>query len=260
MCSQPDLFMGSQTQSAKLNRAQIQNKGELGLLNSSGFFRILKIKTLVKIDFEVQRQVGAAAEAVVPTLRWRWVTRSGSRPSGTRSRAFSAPLLFLLSSSYLSPSSSSFSSTPLSPTPTFSPRSGGTSQSTSRHLRYGRSLFFSRTLPDGTPWNLATPSIYGLPNTTRNLRIPVPGGELGAWLMEPEEVEEEKDKPMVLYLHGIAQTRGYQHRVGLYLQLLKMGHKVLAVDYRGFADSTELEDITETSVVEDAAAALRYLR
>ena len=56
------------------------------------------------------------------------------------------------------------------------------------------------------------------------------------------------------------QTRGYQHRVGLYLQLLKMGHKVLAVDYRGFADSTELEDITETSVVEDAAAALRYLR
>ena len=41
---------------------------------------------------------------------------------------------------------------------------------------------------------------------------------------------------------------------------IKMGHKVLAVDYRGFADSTELEDITETSVVEDAAAALRYLR
>ena len=168
----------------------------------------------------------------MPTLRWRWATRSGSRPSGTRSPASSAPLLFLLSSSYLSPSSSSFSSTPPLPTPTFSPRSGGTSQSTSRNLRYGRSLFFSRTLPDGTPWNLDTPSIYGLPNTTRNLRIPVPGGELGAWFMEPEGAEEENDKPMVLYLHGIAQTRGYQHRVGLYLQLLKMGHKVLAVDYR----------------------------
>ena len=66
-------------------------------------------------------------------------------------------------------------------------------------------MFFSRTLPDGTPWNLATPSIYGLPNTTRNLRIPVPGGELGAWLMEPDGVEEENDKPMVLYLLRIAQ-------------------------------------------------------
>ena len=36
---------------AKLNSASIQNKGEWDMLNSSGFFfRILKIKTLVKID------------------------------------------------------------------------------------------------------------------------------------------------------------------------------------------------------------------
>ena len=77
--------------------------------------------------------------------------------------------------------------------------------------------------------------------------------------MEPE-VGEENERPAVLYLHGISQTRGYQHRVGLYEKLLDMGHSVLAIDYRGFADSTDLEDITEKTVVEDAATSLRYLR
>ena len=76
--------------------------------------------------------------------------------------------------------------------------------------------------------------------------------------MEPEG--GKNGKPAVLYLHGIAQTRGYQHRVGLYEKLLEMGHSVLTIDYRGFADSTELKDITETTVVEDAATSLRYLR
>ena len=76
--------------------------------------------------------------------------------------------------------------------------------------------------------------------------------------MEPEG--GKNGKPAVLYLHGIAQTRGYQHRVGLYEKLLEMGHSVLAIDYRGFADSTDLKDITETTVVEDAATSLRYLR
>ena len=100
-----------------------------------------------------------------------------------------------------------------------------------------------------------------MPNTTRNLKIPVPsGGHIGAWFMKPEGGGEENGKPAVLYLHGIAQTRGYQHRVGLYEKLLEMGHSVLAIDYRGFADSTDLEDITETTVVEDAATSLQYLR
>ena len=75
--------------------------------------------------------------------------------------------------------------------------------------------------------------------------------------MEPEK---ETDKPAVLYLHGISQTRGYGHRVGLYRKLLDAGHQVLALDYRGFADSTDIDKITETTVVEDAATSLKYLR
>ena len=77
--------------------------------------------------------------------------------------------------------------------------------------------------------------------------------------MEPEGVKET-GKPAVLYLHGISQTRGYDHRVGLYRKLLDSGHRVLAFDYRGFADSTDIDKITETTVVEDAATSLKYLR
>ena len=51
-----------------------------------------------------------------------------------------------------------------------------------------------------------------------------------------------------------------QIRVQLYKKLLKAGYQVLAIDYRGFADSTEIRDITETTVVEDSRVALQYVR
>ena len=38
-----------------------------------------------------------------------------------------------------------------------------------------------------------------------------------------------------------------------------MGYKVLAIDYRGFADSTPLE-VTESSLLEDALCSLAWLR
>ena len=49
-------------------------------------------------------------------------------------------------------------------------------------------------------------------------------------------------------------------RVGLYKKLLKAGYSILAFDYRGFADSTEITDITETTVVHDSRIALNYVR
>ena len=49
-------------------------------------------------------------------------------------------------------------------------------------------------------------------------------------------------------------------RVGLYKKLLKAGYSILAFDYRGFADSTEITDITETTVVHDSHIALHYVR
>merc|ERR1719369_321174 len=78
--------------------------------------------------------------------------------------------------------------------------------------------------------------------------------------MVPDTWFPDPSKPTILYLHGIGQTRGHTHRVCLYNVLLAAGYPVLAVDYRGFGDSTEIEDIHEETVVEDAARAFQYLR
>ena len=48
--------------------------------------------------------------------------------------------------------------------------------------------------------------------------------------------------------------------MSLYKKLLKGGYSILAFDYRGFADSTEITDITETTVVHDSNIALQYVR
>ena len=47
-------------------------------------------------------------------------------------------------------------------------------------------------------------------------------------------------------------------RVGLYKKLLALGYYVLAVDYRGYGDSSIISP-TETSCVTDARAALAWL-
>lgn len=63
---------------------------------------------------------------------------------------------------------------------------------------------------------------------------------------------------VVLYLHGNAHNRSLQHRVQLYRLLLEMGYYVLAIDYRGFGDSSPV-DLTETSVVADARCCTELL-
>ena len=49
-------------------------------------------------------------------------------------------------------------------------------------------------------------------------------------------------------------------RVGLYQVLLKAGYPVLAVDYRGFGDSSRIPGVHEETVLGDARAVLRYVR
>ena len=57
----------------------------------------------------------------------------------------------------------------------------------------------------------------------------------------------------------MSNNRGYDHRVGLYKVLLASGFTVLAVDYRGFGDSSAA-DTTEETVVEDARVAISWTR
>ena len=49
-------------------------------------------------------------------------------------------------------------------------------------------------------------------------------------------------------------------RVSLYKKLLKAGCSILAFDYRGFADSTDINDINENTLVHDSTIALQYVR
>lgn len=95
---------------------------------------------------------------------------------------------------------------------------------------------------------------------TKNIEsffLPSTPGDVGAWFMEPEEASD-RDKAF-LYLHGVKGNRGRSYRVGLYNLLLQEGFKVLAIDYRGFGDSTDISE-DEDTVVQDALVALDWLR
>jgi len=86
---------------------------------------------------------------------------------------------------------------------------------------------------------------------------------IGAWYMLPTN-SSGKVEPLtssdtvILYLHGNASNRAMPHRVSLYKVFLSMGFYVLAVDYRGFGDSSPV-DLKEETVVADARAALGWI-
>lgn len=63
---------------------------------------------------------------------------------------------------------------------------------------------------------------------------------------------------VVLYLHGNTGSRGAAHRIEMYKLLRELGHHVIALDYRGYADSSS-KPPTERGVVSDAIAVYRYI-
>lgn len=127
--------------------------------------------------------------------------------------------------------------------------------------------------------NYDLPETYGLsPNKTLNLRIPTPDGEsLGAWfilsdryyhtLPTPPTQESLPTKhipvavqkhPTILFLHGNAATRAFAARVRHYSTFTsRLGANVLAIDYRGFADSTGTP--SEEGLIRDARAGWDWL-
>ena len=62
-----------------------------------------------------------------------------------------------------------------------------------------------------------------------------------------------------MYLHGNAETRAHYHRRALYKLFQNMGYHVLAIDYRGYGDSSKLTP-SQTSMVEDGHAAFDWLQ
>jgi abhydrolase domain-containing protein 12 len=74
-----------------------------------------------------------------------------------------------------------------------------------------------------------------------------------------EEILRKTKDPVVLYLHGNTGTRANGHRVDLYKTLRRLGYHVIAMDYRGFADSSDISP-TENGCVNDALAVYRYIK
>ena len=68
---------------------------------------------------------------------------------------------------------------------------------------------------------------------------------------------ENPDTPVLLYLHGQDATRG--KHLDHTERFRQLGLNVLAIDYRGFAETYGEETPREATVYEDAEAALEYL-
>jgi pimeloyl-ACP methyl ester carboxylesterase len=66
----------------------------------------------------------------------------------------------------------------------------------------------------------------------------------------------DKSLKFILYLHGTTGDRSNYHRCILYEQLSQLGLHVIALDYRGYGDSTG--DPTEENVVKDALFTYEY--
>lgn len=118
--------------------------------------------------------------------------------------------------------------------------------------------------------DLSKPSEFGLENT-RNFYLHVNEGiDIGVWHVQPivstsdsshvenSQGEFDDGRSVFLYLHGNSGTRGTQHRVELYKIIASQGFHVLAVDYRGYGDSTGAP--TEDGVVADAYFVYKWLR
>ena len=74
-------------------------------------------------------------------------------------------------------------------------------------------------------------------------------------------VEELSDSDCVfILLHGNAKNRGAAHRVAAYKKFQSLGCYTLTVDYRGYGDSIMSQTINETTLVEDAKAAIKFIR
>ncbi|KAG7443181.1 alpha/beta-hydrolase [Guyanagaster necrorhizus] len=128
------------------------------------------------------------------------------------------------------------------------------------------------------PWfaDFDAPEKYGLsPNKTYNFKIQTSDNEsLGSWFVlsdrqyqtipfppqSPELLISDaiRSSPTILFLHGNAGTRAFNARVQHYQAYSSRLHaNVLAIDYRGFAESSGTP--SEDGLVRDARAAWEWL-
>ncbi|KAJ3994102.1 Alpha/Beta hydrolase protein [Lentinula boryana] len=128
------------------------------------------------------------------------------------------------------------------------------------------------------PWfaDFDAPERYGLAlNKTYNFKIQTVDNEtLGAWFVLAESIYQAlpshdtipkphiahalRTRPTILFFHGNAATRAFKVRIQHYSAFSsRLNANVLAIDYRGFAESTGSP--SEEGLVRDARAAYEWL-
>ena len=115
--------------------------------------------------------------------------------------------------------------------------------------------------PEGPPVDHSNAYDYGLLHSIQceDVKIPCPDEQsfIKGWFMKPED--SMVSNTVVLYSHGVSNTRGASYRVALYNILVMQGVTVMAYDYRGFGDSSTAVP-AEDSVVQDCRTVLQWLR
>ncbi|XP_055937140.1 lysophosphatidylserine lipase ABHD12-like [Argiope bruennichi] len=113
---------------------------------------------------------------------------------------------------------------------------------------------------------LSHPEYYGLNNTRHFFVKTTPGIILGVWHVPPSSYCHSRstlsadDLPVVLYLHGSAESRSASYRRSMYKVLSEgpLQAHVITFDYRGFGDSTYISPTAQT-LEEDATAMYHWL-
>lgn len=119
--------------------------------------------------------------------------------------------------------------------------------------------------------DLKKPVSFGLKNT-RNFYLDVDDeSTIGVWHTLPGNAGDQIDdndefwekklqegQPIILYLHGNSSSRAQPHRVELLKLLSKLNYHVLALDYRGFGDSTGFP--SEDGCVADSYFLYKWVR
>ncbi|XP_076309502.1 lysophosphatidylserine lipase ABHD12-like [Tachypleus tridentatus] len=140
----------------------------------------------------------------------------------------------------------------------------------SNWVRY--QLIFAPFINWPLPSSLSFPQNFSL-NCTFNHFLDVQEGvTLGIWHILPQsrlkdcekgivlKDEFQDERPVFLYLHGVAENRGASHRLNIY-NVLSQSHvdgHVVTFDYRGFGDS--FGTTTTVGMINDTEAVYQWVR
>ncbi|CAF3461993.1 unnamed protein product [Rotaria sp. Silwood1] len=93
---------------------------------------------------------------------------------------------------------------------------------------------------------------YVLPSTVEvNHRLPTLADHLKAYI-------KSTDQPIIMYLHGQDGTRATHYRANHYRMMTNFGNHIIALDYRGYGDSTGIPSVY--GVIHDVLHVYKVIR